>query len=427
MRLTDTKLNSGSRSLDESLAAAEPINLLAADLSMDAQHLVAFVADHKPEIWLEVKKYTGANGPHLTRLIWGASDRVEDLFDKNELLVLLAMADYRNNKTGALFPTEASVARKTGLSRRTVSTVKKSLAEKAILTWDRRFNSSNRYEINIPLLALLVSVGKVYEQWVTHTTGVTHVTEGGDEIVGRVGNNCARYGKYCNCERGGCQLTSNKTSKLKQTYIRDPLGANLLSFFEGEEEHKLDASPLQALSPFSQEDVVENGVAWALEKLSGESLDDRQRRMLVATRGHGQAYDEAVNYVLFHLDYAPLRERHCTTHKLVMAINKETLNFQRQATAIGNHNRREAFKKMAEDWGPRPGRNRPSLQDATFRYLAQEGIVNAPEWRTDERGYWISDNSEQIDRVAGSVSTIFNSEDDLEVQFYWGVWTGSEN
>ena len=98
--------------------------------------------------------------------------------------------------------TDPCVVDKMGPSRRTVSTVKKSLAEKAILTWDRRFNSSNRYEINIVLLALLVSVGKVYEQWVTHMTGVTHVTEGGDEIVGRVGNNCARYGKYCNCERG---------------------------------------------------------------------------------------------------------------------------------------------------------------------------------------------------------------------------------
>ena len=73
-----------------------------------------------------------------------------------EKLVLLAIADFSNDKKGIAWPSQTTIARKTGYSRQTVNRAIKRLCARGVLVSSKRSaegkSTSNVYRINIVAL-----------------------------------------------------------------------------------------------------------------------------------------------------------------------------------------------------------------------------------------------------------------------------------
>lgn len=133
--------------------------------------------------------------------------RLGDALTPEEKLVLLALIDY-----GArIYPSQGTLAIKTGYCVRTIRTVVKALREKGILTTSQRGAKALTYSVTInPVHAPAAESSRITRNY----SGITPIHEARDAAVGRhaVQRNAARDAAQCGMPCSGI-LTSQGTSQ----------------------------------------------------------------------------------------------------------------------------------------------------------------------------------------------------------------------
>jgi len=133
-------------------------------LGYSEQEIIALIRERGGDFERMVRGYHGDKGFHGTRAINDLQRYWPTFFRRAEKDALLALYDFRNEKTGDCFPSEKKIAEKASYSARQISRAKKGLIEKQIIRWIRRFNGSNIYWLDDASLAIAVVIGKLLDQ-----------------------------------------------------------------------------------------------------------------------------------------------------------------------------------------------------------------------------------------------------------------------
>ena len=133
-------------------------------LGYSEQEIIGAIQRYGQQFEALIASYHSDKGFHATRTINDLMSQWPQLLPRVAKDVLLALYDFRSNKTGGCFPGERAIAEKAGYSVRQVNRGKKELLRMGVIRWTRRYNGSNVYELDDASLACALVIGKILDQ-----------------------------------------------------------------------------------------------------------------------------------------------------------------------------------------------------------------------------------------------------------------------
>ena len=375
-------------------------------LGYSEQEIIGAIQRYGQQFEALIASYHSDKGFHATRTINDLMSQWPQLLPRIAKDVLLALYDFRSNKTGGCFPGERAIAEKAGYSVRQVNRGKKELLRMGVIRWTRRYNGSNVYELDDASLACALVIGKILDQIKQEQDTLRREEmEGpafGIDIMAMAIDNTADGIAMMAIPSGHeGSLTSNRTSKstsnpnsLPNQINNIPHSANEGYSFDEDERGDLVTRL-----------VTDRKWKDALQIITGHPLMDDTEVVLDDYMRTSFRFAEALTEVMIADNYSGLRT----------AMNAEVL----LDAAIKNSQRRYALYQKRINSSSRAWSEEhdldisegatvkhypsPSLCESLWRTLIDIKVVNPRYWRQNGR-VWETDDEYEIRKVSEWIS-----------------------
>jgi len=378
-------------------------------LGYSEQEIVALIQERGNDFERLVRGYHGDKGFHGTRAINDFQRHWPTFFRRAEKDALLALYDFRNEKTGDCFPSEKKIAEKASYSPRQISRAKKGLIDKKIIRWIRRFNGSNIYWLDDASLAIAVVIGKLLDQRMMELEAIKREemegpSHGIDIMAMAIDRDALPIDKKSDpmdmmAIPSGHEgsLTSNRTSNETSNSNSLPNQINIIPH-SANEGYSFDED--------EREDLISTLIAgrkWeeAIGVATGQGLSTTSMAVLSEYRSTSHEFDEALEEVLSSPKYQGLRDNANADALLEAAIKNSQRRYSMYQRSLNGDMRAgiEKCSALFEDGATVKEYSYPSLCTSLWDALIRQSVIVTEFWSQNGR-VWQTEDKYEIKNVA---------------------------
>lgn len=378
-------------------------------LGYSEQEIAALIQNRGNDFERLIRGYHGDKGFHGTRAINDFQRHWPTFFHRAEKDALLALYDFRNEKTGDCFPSEKKIAEKASYSPRQISRAKKGLIEKRIIHWIRRFNGSNVYQLDDASLAIAVVIGKLLDQHMMELEAIKREemegpSHGIDIMAMAIDRDALPIDKTSgpidmvaipSGHEGS--LTSNRTSKSTSNSNSLPNQINTIPH---------SANGGYSFDEDEREDLISRLVAegkWAevIGVATGQALSTTSESVLTEYCSTSYEFDEALEEVLSSPKYQGLRDNANADALLDAAIKNSQRRYSMYQRSLNGDMRAgiEKCSALFEDGAIVKEYPYPSLCTSLWDALIRQSVIVTEFWSQNGR-VWQTEDKYEIKNVA---------------------------
>lgn len=378
-------------------------------LGYSEQEIAALIQNRGNDFERLIRGYHGDKGFHGTRAINDFQRHWPTFFRRAEKDALLALYDFRNEKTGDCFPSEKKIAEKASYSPRQISRAKKGLIEKRIIHWIRRFNGSNVYQLDDASLAIAVVIGKLLDQHMMELEAIKREemegpSHGIDIMAMAIDRDALPIDKTSgpidmvaipSGHEGS--LTSNRTSKSTSNPNSLPNQINIIPH-SANEGYSFDEDEREDLISRL---VAEGKWAEAIGVATGQALSTTSESVLTEYCSTSYEFDEALEEVLSSPKYQGLRDNANADALLDAAIKNSQRRYSMYQRSLNGDMRAgiEKFSALFEDGATVKEYPYPSLCTSLWDALIRQSVIVTEFWSQNGR-VWQTEDKYEIKNVA---------------------------